>query len=239
MLRTGVILARRGASTGGGVASSSRLQSTLFRRNAALVVVPQRSGGHGPITPLWTLRPNQGFISRKDVEPDWNPPPPGRKKPEYESPLMGPNELDTSFNVPHDFDLYWEDGIQREYIFDFYAPDITPARALRMFITAFLVLWLFLMILGFLFPHADIAVPPVLPREVLERDFLVNPKNKEFLEDYQRRAELRTMRAKLAAADDTRVTFFDQFEIFIKPVLVGSANLIINIKNRIFGPSTN
>lgn len=236
MLRSGQLLARRGASTGS-ASSASLLRSALFRRKAAPVVVaPQRSGGHGPVYPLWTMRPNRGIISRTDVEPGWKPPPPGPKKPTYESPLVGPMEVDKDFNVPNDLDLYWEDGIQREWIVDQYAPHISKGRALRMFISAFLLFLLLLMLLGFAYPYDDIAVPPMVPRETIERDYLGTPEQKIFYDDYIHRMKLKTLRVKLSASEDTRVTFFDHYKIFVEPILVATGNTIVRCWNRIFTP---
>lgn len=64
--------------------------------------------------------------------------------------------------VPENIDLYWEDGIQREWIVDKISPHVSRGEALRALLAAFLVVAIMVVALANMYPHADLAVSPIL-----------------------------------------------------------------------------
>eukprot|EP00761_Pharyngomonas_kirbyi_P003067 gb/GECH01003071.1/.p1 GENE.gb/GECH01003071.1/~~gb/GECH01003071.1/.p1 ORF type:complete len:222 (+),score=41.80 gb/GECH01003071.1/:1-666(+) len=92
-----------------------------------------------------------------------------RKLPEYESPYSGPREIRNDSEIVDDAELWLQDSIQKEKIFDDYVPEISRGKALAMFLFAFLLLGIFVLMIMWQFPAVDHAAIPLPPKEVYDQ----------------------------------------------------------------------
>eukprot|EP01027_Heterolobosea_sp_BB2_P026938 GEZU01042061.1.p1 GENE.GEZU01042061.1~~GEZU01042061.1.p1 ORF type:complete len:274 (+),score=61.16 GEZU01042061.1:49-822(+) len=196
----------------------------------------QRAGGsdhghHGAGTDgkiMYAGREYVPFITREEADPAYVAPKtvPTREQPEYESPYDGPAYLPKDYKVADDLEMWWEDGVQREWAVDIPAPWIPRSQALKHFLIAFLCLFVYGQYMLWIAPAHDNFVPSVQPVETLKRDYLIKPENKELWEWWAWQMEKRRMRVEMMARGENHFSFRKSFNIFVRAPLACIYNMM-------------